>query len=124
MWVNEEPSELQAGHLILAWANLGSLVEGTMKWFLSVYYDNYKADVDAIAKTHRDGSSTLVDPDSLMFEQLRQFFAKRFWDSSDSWNAWVLQIQQRRNAIHAYQNRDLGNHDDLLDAIRRYLVFV
>ena len=36
------------GRLILGCANLGSLVEGTLKWFLSVYYDNYKADLNAL----------------------------------------------------------------------------
>src|SRR5277367_5623413 len=38
-WIGED--KLSDGDLILAWANLGSLVEGTMKLFLSVFYDDY-----------------------------------------------------------------------------------
>src|SRR5579859_1182306 len=39
--------KISDGDLILAWANLGSLVEGTMKLFLSVYYEDYKKDLHA-----------------------------------------------------------------------------
>jgi hypothetical protein len=31
-----------SGELILAWANLGALVEGQMKLFLCVYYNDYQ----------------------------------------------------------------------------------
>src|SRR3990172_855008 len=47
------------GDLILAWANLGALVEGQLKLFLSVYYSDYARDLDAI----RDRKQNLIDPD-------------------------------------------------------------
>src|SRR5690606_23061743 len=40
-WVNTSSD----GDLILAWANLGALVEGQMKLFLCVYYHNYENDL-------------------------------------------------------------------------------
>lgn len=38
------------GELILAWANLGALVEGQLKLFLCVYYNDYRVDEEAIRK--------------------------------------------------------------------------
>src|SRR5688572_24524864 len=52
-WLDPPDAATVNAELILAWANLGALVEGTMKWFLSVYYDTYRQTVDAI---RRNGS--------------------------------------------------------------------
>jgi len=117
-WI-EKPSEKEAsGSLILAWANLGSLVEGTLKLFLSVYYKDYKNDIDAIKK-----KGELQDPDVLQVEPLRQFFKKKIWDK-DQWDNWIQKIQQRRNAIHAYKDRDIGTHDEFINDVRNYLNFL
>ena len=35
------------GDLVLGWANVGALVEGTLKFFLAVFYRDYMADPDA-----------------------------------------------------------------------------
>lgn len=40
--------DLTQGERILAWANIGALVEGQLKLFLAVYYLDYIKDVDAI----------------------------------------------------------------------------
>lgn len=117
-WI-DKPSEKEAsGSLILAWANLGSLVEGTLKLFLSVYYKDYKNDIDAIKK-----KGELQDPDVLQLESLRQFFKKKIWNK-EPWDNWIQKIQQRRNAIHAYKDRDIGTHDEFLDDVRDYLNFL
>ncbi len=108
------------GHLILAWANLGALVEGTLKLFLSVFYSDYSQDVDAVRKK----GGKLVDPDAFGLEQLRQFFAKRIWEKGEDWDEWVSRVQRRRNAIHAFRNRDIGTFDDLYSDIRRYLALL
>lgn len=47
------PHPLSDGDLILAWANLGCLVEGTLKLFLAVYYQDYQADAEKTL--NRDG---------------------------------------------------------------------
>jgi hypothetical protein len=108
--------------LILAWADLGSQVEGTMKLFLSVWYKDYKNDVKAIKKK---GEGDLIDPDSLQLEPMRQFFKERIWRNEDKdWDAWILKIQQRRNAVHAYKSRDIGTFDEFLVDVRRYLNFL
>ena len=119
-WIESPESDIANGHLILGWANLGSLVEGTMKWFLSIYYNNYRDDVDALKNKNGD----VVSPDGQSLEPLRQFFRKRIWQSSNSWDDWVLMIQQRRNAIHAYKDRELGTFDEYIEAVSRYFDFL
>jgi hypothetical protein len=120
IWLAESHQDDENGRLILAWANLGSLVEGTMKLFLSVRYNDYKNDVEAIKK-----NGDLIDPDSLRLEQMRQFFRKRIWRNEDeNWDAWILKIQQRRNAVHSYKNRDIGAFDEFFADMRIYLKFL
>jgi len=119
LWTSSVASKNPAGSLILAWTNLGSLVEGTLMLFLSVFYKNYREDVDAIKRKSR-----LIDPDSLQLEQLRIFFQKKIWRPEDSWNDWIEHLQQRRNAIHAFKDRDLGTLDEWQNNVKIYLKFL
>lgn len=120
IWVQPPEHDVTNGHLILGWANLGALVEGSLKWFLSVYYDDYKADVEAMKNKKGD----TLPPDGVSFERLRQFFKKRIWVNSDSWDDWVLMIQQRRNAIHAYKDREIGTLNEFVLAVNKYYDFL
>jgi hypothetical protein len=108
------------GCLILAWANLGALVEGTLKWFMCVYYADYCKNDNAV----RDSKGSMVDPDSVNFERLRHFFRKAVWTEYDSYDPWILEIQQRRNAIHAFKDLDIGTFDDYYESLRRYREFL
>lgn len=117
IWSLEPSTDAAAGHLILGWANLGSLVEGTMKLFLSVWYDTYRQDADAIRR-----GGELQEPDTMQFELLRQFLRRKVW--GDPWDSWLQQVQQRRNAIHAFRDRDIGSREEFLAAVRKYLVFL
>ena len=119
IWVDNPTIEEYEGGLILAWSNLGSLVEGTMKLFLSVYYMDYQVDVEAIKNRDK-----LVEPDRIELEKLRQYFTKRIWDIDSSWDESVLHIQQRRNAIHSFRDREIGSFDDFRLDVRRYLEFI
>lgn len=114
LWIASIKPELEDGHLILAWANLGSLMEGSMKLFLSVWYKTYISDIDAIKRKGK-----LQDPDVLQLEPLRQFFKKRIWD--DTFDTYIQTIQQQRNAIHAFKDRDIGTKEEFTNNIRIYL---
>lgn len=114
LWVATSSAESQDGRLILAWANLGSLIEGSMKLFLSVWYKTYESDVDAIKQKGK-----LQDPDGLQLEPLRLFFKKRIWDST--LDGFIQSIQQRRNAIHAFKDRNIGSKDEFIGNVRAYL---
>ena len=113
-----DSKNLSDGDLILAWANLGSLVEGTMKLFLSVFYDDYKKDIQAIKKKGK-----LVDPDRLMLEQLKSFFVKNTLLDS-KWIKFVDLVQQRRNAIHSFHNHNIGSYAEFCKTVSRYLKFI
>ena len=108
------------GSLILAWTNLGSLVEGTLKLFLCVYYDEYRSDPEAF---YERNNTRLKEPEVLELDKLRQFFAKKEI-IDERWNDWILYIQQRRNAIHAYKNRDIGNWIEFYLDVRNYYEFL
>jgi hypothetical protein len=108
------------GMLILAWTNLGILVEGTMKFFLSVHQSDYSK---TLVTRGRNRKPRAID--ELEFEELRQFFAKHIWiNSQKKWDAWLTKIQKRRNAVHAYQDRDIGTFDEFFKEIKKYLDFV
>lgn len=108
------------GDLVLAWANLGALVEGQLKLGLCVYYQDYKCAADAIRKK----SGALIDPDEGMLEALRQFFAKNWWLDSDNWNEYVTLVMQRRNAIHAFDARTIGTFSEWKAQLPSHLSFM
>jgi hypothetical protein len=117
LWVTTSSPEVQDGNLILAWANLGSLIEGSMKLFLSVWYKTYKSDIDAIKRKGK-----FQDPDGLQLEPMRQFFKKRIWD--ETLDVYIHIIQQRRNAIHAFKDRNIGTKNEFFDNVRKYLIIL
>lgn len=120
-WRENPPPGESDGRLILAWANLGALVEGLLKWFLSIHYNDYQSDIKAIRK-----KGVLVDPDSLSLEPLRIFYHDRIWLDAerDDWDRWILHIQARRNAIHAFKSRSLGAWDEFHGDITVYAVLL
>lgn len=119
LWIKPFPENKESGYLILGYANLGSLVEGTMMLFLSVHYEDYRSDLDAV----KNDKGKLQNPDVLTFDPLREFFKKKNILES-SCDKWLLQVQQHRNAIHAFKSRDIGTHKTLLEDMRMYLDFI
>ena len=89
--------------------------------FLSVWYDSYKNGVDTITKR-----AVIQDPDGIgiKLEDLRIFFKKNIWHQDDDWDAWIARIQFRRNAIHAFKDRNIGTHAELIADIQRYRIFL
>jgi hypothetical protein len=114
-WVNANSE----GDLILAWANLGALVEGQLKLFLCVYYADYQSDVDGICRRGQR-----IDPDGSGLEDLRRFFVTRIWDAGTNWTPYVELVQKRRNAVHAFKHREIGTFQEWTDALRLHLSFV
>jgi hypothetical protein len=108
------------GDLILAWANLGALVEGQLKLFLSVYYNTYLIDAHAI----KDRKGKIKCPDESSLEYLRQFFKKRIWTIENNWNSYIEHIQERRNAIHAFKTRNIGTFCEWKEDVRTHLAFI
>ncbi len=112
-------NEKKKGYLILGWVNLGSLIEGTLKLFLSVYYKDYKNDIKAIPQKR----GKMQEPDELELESLKIFFRdKNILDIQDI--NWITDIQHKRNAVHAYRDRDIGNHEEFIENLYKYFDFL
>ncbi len=118
IWLEKVEENAEEGSLILAWTNLGSLIEGTMKLFLTVWYETYKIDIDAIKKKGK-----IIDPDVLPFELLIQYFRKRIWKilKKEELEDFVRHIQSRRNAIHSYKDREIGTFEEFFSYVQKYL---
>lgn len=110
-----DTDELHDGYLILGWTNLGSLIEGALKTFLSVHYEDYFRDINVIRK-----ESDIIEPDGCMLEPLKEFFRKSIWGDGEL-DEIVTNIQRRRNAIHAFQDRKIGDFEELHAYIRKFL---
>ena len=121
-WIVEPADSLEDGDLILGWANLGSLIEGTIKLFLAVYYDDYKNDLPTLKQTQawHAKQSKLLDPDVLRLEVLITYVEKAALFEPDQ-IALFKQVQSYRNAIHAFKDRPLGTGSELHGAIKNYL---
>jgi hypothetical protein len=112
---------LSDGELILAWTNVGALVEGQLKLFLSVFYEDYAKNLDAAIK---DKNGRLKDLDGLSLEPLRVFFDKHIWQPNEKWDEWISLVQHRRNAIHAFKAKTLGDSVELHQTLQTLLLFV
>ena len=130
-----DPANKESGYLILAWAALGSLTEGLLKLFLSIHYKTYQVHtlVDEVARIVRERGGDIGDPDGLMFEKLRQFFerkvfptnAKEIWKNNGemNWLEWLGKVQARRNAIHAFKDREIGTIEEFHVELQNFLIF-
>ena len=111
----EPPEDESEARLILAWTNLGALIEVTLKLFLSAFLIDYRGDENAVKRKNGE----IIDPDTLKLDSIRHFFDKNdLWTTE--WSQFVLMVQQYRNAIHSFRDRSLGDFDKFWDAVRTY----
>ena len=125
LWSPEDTSSMSDGSLILAWANLGALAEGTSKLLLSVYYMDYIENIETLkyANAYDNKSKKKKDPDGLSLDKLRKFFVKKQIFDERIMSFFEL-VQKRLNAIHAYEDRPLGNRNEFFKAVDDYLYFL
>ncbi|SAL76683.1 hypothetical protein AWB71_05296 [Caballeronia peredens] len=107
------------GDLVLAWVNLGTLVEGALKLHLSVFYDDYKADPEAVKVKGK-----VKDPDGVRLNDLKMFFEKRIWAEGSPMREYVKLVQERRNTVHAFKDKEIGSFAEFKQAIRQHLIFL
>ncbi|MBV7396839.1 hypothetical protein [Mameliella sediminis] len=122
-WIDR--NSMTDGELILAWANLGALLEGTLKLFFSVYYSDFQTDTEALKKANAYDykKNTHKEPDGLTLEVLRRYSIHKNLFAEAHLVMFQL-VQNRRNAIHAYKDRELGNVTEFRDAVRGYMKFL
>jgi hypothetical protein len=66
----------------------------------------------------------IKEPNDLRFEKLKLFSRGKLWDPSSDWDKWIDKIQKKRNAIHAFNNRDIETPTDFLDDLLKYDEFL
>lgn len=118
LWLSEPTQEDHDGRLILAWANLGALLEGVLKFFLCVFLMDYKK--NPITKNKREG---LLDPDELTLHDLKVFYEKHVWVEREKniWSPWLQRMIEMRNAIHAFRDREIYSFDIFHEKASEYL---
>lgn len=114
---NDKSLFLTDGELLLGWANIGALVEGWLKLFYCVYYEDYLGNP-------RLYKGEIIEPNDMRFEYLKQFSRGILWDKGSEWDGWIEMIQQRRNAIHAFNDRNIGTPFELIENIEKYNTFI
>ena len=117
LWT-DKGSEMTQGELILARVNIGSIVESWLKFFYCVYNDDYQQN----PRTNRKGD--VIEPNNLTFEQLKQYSANILYQPGDSWEVWIDGVQRKRNAIHAFNFRDIGTATDFYDDVEKLNEFI
>ncbi|MCA9094383.1 MAG: hypothetical protein KDA68_12915 [Planctomycetaceae bacterium] len=119
-WTEPCTEEDREGRLILAWANLGVLVEGAMMWFLCVWEHSYSD------SPMRKRNGDPLAPNELRFVELCQFFEQTVWLDwqKPTWVPWLTLVRDRRNAIHAFNHRDIGNWNEWQEAVVHYHEFL
>ena len=116
IWIDKGLA-MTTGELILARANLGAVVESWLKFFYSVYYEDYCQ--SPITKRGK-----MVEPEKAQFEELKNFSTGKLWDDTSSPEyLWVNSVQYKRNAIHSFGYRDIGTPQDFLDDIDHLYIF-
>lgn len=117
-------SKMTEGQLLLAYTTLGALVEGWLKLFYCAHYESYKDETSQQIYMNVPGAATQITPNELSFEKLKVFSRDIIWDKGEPFDLWVDKIQQRRNAIHAFNDRNIGTPQEYLADIGMYCEFV
>ena len=118
IWMDKNVT-LTDGELILARTNLGALVECWLKFFYCVYYEDY------LKIPKRNKKDKIIEPNKMSFNALKTFSLGILWeDIADSNYLWVEKIQYQRNAIHAFNYRDIGTPIEFMDDVDKLCEFV
>ena len=110
------------GELILARTNMGALVESWLKFFYCVYYEDYMK--NPLTQTKK-GKTITVEPNNMRFEDLKNFSKGILWDDDkDPLYVWVDKIQHYRNAVHAFNYRDIGTAKGFMSDMEEFYRYV
>ncbi|MEG0408561.1 MAG: hypothetical protein RR623_06770 [Bacilli bacterium] len=46
------------------------------------------------------------------------------WNQRSEWDLWIDRIQKRRNTIHAFNNREIGNTEEFMNNLTIFFDFI
>ncbi len=114
LWLpDKSKKDLTDGEKILAWTNLGCLIEGTLKLFLSIYNEDY------LKSRKKDGKGAA----SLTLGGLEYFIKEHEILDSEKME-YILHVRSMRNTVHAFNDCDLFTHEEYDASVRQYLNFL
>lgn len=117
IWIDKGIS-MTDGELILARTNMGALVESWLKFFYCVFYEDY-------IKNPKTVKGKMVEPNNMKFEDLKNFSNGILWDDNKSaMYIWVDKIQHYRNAVHAFNYRDIGTPVEFMSDMEEFYKYV
>jgi hypothetical protein len=111
------PDEEAEARQILGYATLRSLCEGILKLFFSVWWEDYRRDIDAAF--NRQGK--VIAPEDVSFDRLITLYSRK---GDPQVEVFLRRIQQRGNAIHHFTDREIGSQSELITDIGRFLEFL
>ena len=100
---------------ILGYATLRSLCEGVLKLFFAVWLKDYLCD------PVRDHKGDAIPPEHVSFDRLIAFYTKKI-DADHE--AFLRRVQKRGNAIHHFNDRDIGTQEELIADIVHFRDFL
>lgn len=119
IWL-EKGISMSDGELILARTNLGTLVESWLKFFYCVHYDDYLKN-----PLKYKNKNKIIEPNEMTLEKLKNFsIGPLFSDTSDNIYLWIDKIQKQRNAIHAFNFKNIGTPQEFINDIDYLFDFV
>ena len=113
----EHPEEENLAKLISLWVILGSLVENTLRFFLSIYMLETK-ESEYKKYLYKNGTISTV-----RFADLICFFKKEEILDSNLLE-WLSEIRKLRNSVHSFNRRELYNSTKLEEYIVQYKDFL
>lgn len=117
IWIDKGVS-MTDGELILARTNMGALVESWLKFFYCVFYEDY-------IKNPKMIKGKMVEPNNMKFEELKNFSTGILWDDNNSsMYIWVDKIQHYRNAVHAFNYRNIGTALEFMSDMDEFYKYV
>lgn len=119
IWI-EKGVNMTNGELILAWTNLGAIVEAWLIFVYCVYLEDYENDPKKIKRYEKE-----IEPKDASFDQLKEYSVSRLWESRDALEyKWVDKVQRYRNSIHFSKKVDIGTGKEFIDDINFFYKFI
>ncbi|ANR69364.1 hypothetical protein [Staphylococcus equorum] len=112
----EDAKNLSVGELILARANLGSLTESWLQFFLIIHIKDYNKN------PIKDSKDKVVKVKNISFNDLKEYIKNI--DGLDKYYEWIGSVQSKRNAIHSFTFKKLGDNQDFINDLVEYQKFL
>lgn len=103
---------------ILGYTTLRSMCEGALKLFFSVWFEDYQNDIDVAV---RDKKGALLLPETVAFDRLIASYEKKV---DSKFAPFLRRVQRRGNAIHHFQDKEIGTQEELVQDILEFERFI